>query len=180
MLDGMEQFIALQHGLFEVTPLIFACALLLREAHDKMLPEAQARGLQLSMRLPDNSLRAQGDYQRTLVIMLDLLDNAIRYTAPGGTIHLSADDIGTHVLFSVADSGIGMTPDDMEMVGQPFWRAQHQPLVRRQAGAGLRLALAREVLALQNGELIFSGEIGAGSTFSFTLPAAPPGTNMLS
>jgi len=77
--------------------------------------------------------------------------------------------LGTHVLFSVADTGIGLSEDDLEHVGKPFWRGEHQRLVRQHAGTGLRLFLAQRILALQQGELIFSGESDFGSTFSFTL-----------
>jgi two-component system sensor histidine kinase/response regulator len=82
---------------------------------------------------------------------------------------MSVDNLGTHVLFSVADNGIGLTPEDIEKIGRPFWRGNHQRLVRAHAGTGLHLYLAKQILALQDGELIYSGEPGVGSTFSFTL-----------
>ena len=56
------------------------------------------------------------------------------------------------------------------MIGQPFWRALHQPLVRQHPGTGLRLYLAQQIFELHGSELLFSGEPSMGSTFSFTLP----------
>ena len=64
----------------------------------------------------------------------------------------------------------GLKPEDLEHIGKPFWRGSHHKLVRAHAGTGLRLYLAKQILALQDGELIFTGETGTGSTFSFTLP----------
>ena len=171
LLDNVTQMIALRHDLLEIDTLVFSCPLLAREAVDAAQPEAKEREQTLTLRLPEATLQAEGDYQRVLTLLSDMLDNAIHYTPPGGEIQVSVEDLGSHVLFSVADSGIGLSEDDMLHVGEPFWRAQHQELVRQQPGTGLRLHLSRALLALQGGELIFSGEEGVGSTFSFTLPA---------
>jgi signal transduction histidine kinase len=94
----------------------------------------------------------------------------VRYTSEGGHIRLSVDSLGPYVLFNVADNGIGLRQEDMDNIGQPFWRGDFHPLVRQHVtGTGLSLFLARQILALQGGELIFSGEQAVGSTFSFTL-----------
>ncbi len=172
LLDNVTQMIALSHGLMQMDTLIFSCPLLAREALDTAQPWAKANEQALTMRLPEASLQAEGDYQRVLTILTDMLDNATHYSPPGSSIELSVEDLGSHVLFSVADNGIGLSEDDLLRVSAPFWRAQHQDLVRQQPGTGLRLYLSRAMLSLQGGELIFSGEEGVGSTFSFTLPAA--------
>lgn len=170
LMDGIQQMIALRRGLLEITPLVFSATLLLHEAEREAHADAMAREQQLVVELPPTDLQAIGDYPRIRTILFDLVDNAIRYSPLGGTIRLSVENLGTHLLFSVSDEGIGLTDADMAHVGEPFWRGVHQQLVRNHTGTGLRLYLAREILALQSGELIFSGEPGVGSTFSFTLP----------
>ncbi len=172
LLDNVTQMVALSHGLLPMDTLVFSCPLLAREAFDAAQTQAKANEQTLTMRLPEASLQAEGDYQRVLTILTDMLTNAIHYSPPGSSIELSVEDLGSHVLFSVADNGIGLSEDDMLFISKPFWRAQQQELVRQQPGTGLRLAISRAMLALQGGELIFSGEEGIGSTFSFTLPAA--------
>ncbi len=122
---------------------------------------------------------ARGDFFQSMIILSDLLDNAVRYTPDGGTIRLSIDNLGSHVLFSVADSGIGLRPEVMDQVGTAFWRDESQPLVRESTGTGLSLFLAKQMLALQGGELIFSGQADLGSTFSFTLATPTPDTDAL-
>lgn len=170
MLDGVEMVVALQRGLLDVTPLIFSANVLLHEAERQAQERTQGREQTLAVAYPDGELQAVGDYQRVLVILLDLIDNASRYTPRGGHIRVKAESLGTHVLFSVDDNGIGLRPEDEPHVGEPFWRATDQPLVRQHPGTGLRLYLASQVLALQQGELVFSGDPEMGSTFSFMLP----------
>jgi len=171
LLNGVEMVVALQQGLLEMMPLIFSANMLLREAERQAQERAQSREQTLEVTYPDSELKAVGDYQRILVILLDLIDNASRYTPRGGHIRVKAESLGTHVLFSVDDNGIGLRPEDEEHIGEPFWRATDQPLVRQHPGAGLHLYQASRMLALQAGELVFSGEAEMGSTFSFMLPA---------
>jgi len=170
ILDSVQQMLAIQRGVLEVAPLVFSTTLLLRDVEREVQADVFARELELSVSLAPGDLRAVGDYPRIRRILLDLLENAIHYSMIGTKISLSAENLGTHVLFSVEDNGIGLSEDDLTHIGETFWRALHQPLVRQRPGTGLRLHLARELLALQDGELIFSGEAGVGSTFSFTLP----------
>jgi signal transduction histidine kinase len=171
VLDAMQQVLALQNGQVQIGWSNFISTDLLSEAHDRIHDKAQARQHEVAIHAPETVPMARGDFYQSLIILTDLLDNAVRYTPEGGQIRLSVDNLGTHVLFSVADNGIGLNEDDRLHVGQPFWRGEHQRLVRQHPGTGLRLYLARHILALQQGELIFSGEEGVGSTFSFTLLA---------
>lgn len=169
LLDAVQQLIAMQRGEMQVDWSHFVATDLLEEAYARVLNRASARGHELALAVPESVPMVHGDFYQSLLVLTDLLDNAIRYTPPGGTIRLSVDGLGTHVLFSVADNGIGLRSEDMDTVGRPFWRGEHHPLVRQHPGTGLSLFLARRLLALQGGELIFSGEAGVGSTFSFML-----------
>jgi signal transduction histidine kinase len=169
LLDSLQQLIAIQRGEVQVDWSFFIATDLLEEAHSRVLNRASARGHELVLVVPESVPMVRGDFYQSLVILTDLLDNAIRYTPQGGTIRLSVDSLGTHVLFSVADNGIGLRPEDMDSVGKPFWRGEHHPLVRQYPGAGLSLFLAQRMLALQGGELIFTGEPEVGSTFSMML-----------
>ena len=174
LLDAVQQINALQEGSFRLQRKTFACKDLIARARDLMQASARARQHRITYYPPDQPLYAHGDFDHALATMIDLLDNAIRYTPTGGATRITVDDLGTHILISIADTGIGLSDSDLLQVGKPFWRATHQALVRDNPGSGLRLYLAQRILTLQGGELIFSGELNGGSTFSFTLPAAKP------
>jgi signal transduction histidine kinase len=171
VLDAIQRLINVENKEIRINWSDFIASELLEEAHERVKDRAAAQQHSISIHLPDSVPLARGDFYQTLIILTDLLDNAIRYTPEGGQIRLSVDSLGTHVLFTVADTGIGLRPEDLEQVGKPFWRGDYHPRVRQYTGSGLTLFLAKQVLALQGGELIFSGEPELGSTFSFTLAA---------
>ena len=172
MLDALDRLNTVRRGLIVVHPIVFNPAELLRQCRRNLAARATARDQQLLVdtdtALP--SVLADGDLSQE--ILDTLVDNAIRYTDYGGEIRVTAESLGTDVLFTISDTGIGIDPDDVDLVGTPFFRAHHQPLVLSQPGAGLRLFIARQFIDLQGGELFFSGEPGLGASFSFTLPAA--------
>lgn len=170
VLDATEKLLVLQQGQIQLTVDAFIPTDLLREAEARLGAFASQHQHQLIVQMPETIPLCQGDFYQSLIILTGLLDNAIRYTPQGGNIRLSVDNLGTHVLFNVADTGIGLHAEDIPHVGQAFWRDAQNSLVKAHHGTGLTLYLARHILALQGGELIFFGQVGQGSTFSFTLP----------
>jgi signal transduction histidine kinase len=169
VLDTVQELVTLKNGQLKIDLVNFISTELLSEAYERVRDKARVFNHQITIQAPDVVPLAHGDFYQTLIVLTDILDNALRYTPPGGQIRMSVDNLGTHVLFSVADTGIGLSPDDLEKIGRPFWRGDHNRLVRQHTGTGLRLFLGKQILALQEGEMIFSGEPGVGSTFSFTL-----------
>jgi len=171
VLDAVQEMVRLHKGQVKINWLNFISTDLLTEAWGRIRDQARALNHDITIHAPETVPLARGDFYQTLIVLADMLDNAVRYTPPGGQIRMSVDNLGTHVLFNVVDNGIGLTADDLEKVGRPFWRGDDNRLVRQHSGTGLRLYLAKQILALQDGEMIFSGEPGVGSTFSFTLRA---------
>jgi signal transduction histidine kinase len=105
-------------------------------------------------------------------ILLNLLTNAIKFTPPGGRVMLSAGrGNGRSVVVAVADTGIGMSPDEIARALQPFGQVENE-YNRRQAGTGLGLPLARSLTQLHGGTLSIASSRGAGTTVTVVLPAA--------
>jgi hypothetical protein len=172
VLDTVQQLTALNRGQVRLEAVKFLATDLINEAWNRQRDRANAADHEISVQVPSSVPLAHGDFYQALIILADLLENAILYTPPGGKIRLLVETVGAHVLFSVVDNGIGLSADDLAHIGQPFWRGDHHKLVRQHPGTGLRLHLARALLAKMGGELIYSGQPGQGSTFSFTLPVA--------
>lgn len=172
LIDSLEMMRALREETFEIRYSTFAPGALVRAAAAQYERQAAESDNILTLVVNEGLPDVYADFAASLVILTDMIDNAMRYTPLGGATRISAEPIGTHILFTVADTGIGLTEEDSAHVGQSFWRALHQPLVRQHAGTGLRLFLGRKVLELMGGELFLSGDPGLGSSFSFTLPIA--------
>ncbi len=140
------------------------------EAVDGLKPQINEKGQTLVVNLaPLPSVRV--DKPRLTQIITNLLTNAHKYTPSSGTITLTAEAGETHVRFTIADTGVGISPDDQAKVFTLFFRAEH-PAVREQTGWGLALHLTRRLVELFGGQIGFESELEKGSTFWFTVPLA--------
>ena len=126
--------------------------------------------------IPDLWLTA--DRSRLRQILANLLDNAIKYTPAGGRVELKTQLQAGTVVFSVKDTGIGLTPDEVPRIWDRLYRGDQS---RSERGLGLGLSLVRAVVQAHGGQIGVSSAIGVGSTFTMSLPfsAGPPLTGSL-
>ena len=108
------------------------------------------------------------DASRIVQVISNLLGNAIKFTAPGGTITLRATAGPAGVVVSVADTGIGIEAEALPRIFDRFWQARATP----RQGSGLGLAIARGIVEAHGGRIWAESELGRGSVFSFSLPHA--------
>lgn len=113
----------------------------------------------------------QGDPDRLKELLLNIADNALRYTPAGGSVALRLDLELPWVIVSVADTGIGIDSDDLPHVFDRFWRAD-QARSRDSGGTGLGLAIARWIVDRHGGEIAVTSRPGEGTTVSIRLPAS--------
>ena len=108
------------------------------------------------------------DRERTLQVFGNLLGNAIKFTPAGGQVSVGAEAAPGAVVFSVADTGPGIAPEHLPHLWDRFWQAQRAS----RSGAGLGLAIARGIVEAHGGEVVVDSELGRGTRFRLTLPAA--------
>jgi two-component system phosphate regulon sensor histidine kinase PhoR len=111
------------------------------------------------------------DQERLEQVLVNLLDNAIKYTPAGGTVRLYAEDAGEFIRVSVADSGIGIPFKDLPRIFERFYRVD-EARTRAQGGTGLGLAIVKHIIQLHGGTVSVSSETSKGSLFSCTLKKA--------
>jgi PAS domain S-box-containing protein len=133
--------------------------------------QTEEKGLSLELDIPEGLPPIYGDRDRVTQILTNLIDNARHYTPAGGQITVSAQVRGNFLQVSVADTGIGIAPEDQEKIFDRFYRTDH-PLVQEVAGTGLGLSIAKSFVEMHGGKIWVQSEPGQGSTFSFTLPFA--------
>ncbi len=151
---------------------------LARLAAEDYEPAVESAGLTLTAEVPADPLWVRGDPTRLSQAIGNLLHNAAKFTSPGGhiTLRLTAEDGGGRALLQVRDTGIGMAPEVLKRVFEPFSQADDS-LDRGRGGLGLGLALAKGLLELHGGSAEAASEgLGKGSEIRLWLPltAAPP------
>ena len=143
---------------------------ILMEAVEQVMPLMRARGHQLSCSLPPGAPMVLGDKKRLVQVVTNILNNAAKYTRDGGTIALTARLDGAQVRISVADNGIGMTPEMAARAFELFTQAERTS-DRSSGGLGLGLALVKSLVELHGGTVSCdSPGPGQGSSFTVCLP----------
>lgn len=129
--------------------------------------EIERRGHILNVTIEPNLPLVHSDEERLTQVLLNLISNAYKYTPDKGTINVTAKRTSDRIAFTVADSGVGMTPEQLANLGVKFWRGEN---ALNQPGTGLGFAITRNLIELMNGQLDIQSTPGKGSTFTFTLP----------
>jgi signal transduction histidine kinase len=150
-------------------------------------PQAEAKKLTLTSRLPENPPPVQADTVRLRQILINLMSNAVKFTREGSvTLNVDLWDVAMHkrpptlpedidlhmgqwLVFSVSDTGIGIAPENFKLIFDAF-RQVDGSAVREFQGTGLGLAITRELVEMHGGKLWVVSSINKGSTFTFVLP----------
>ncbi|MBX6363036.1 MAG: PAS domain S-box protein [Gemmatimonadetes bacterium] len=135
-------------------------------------PQALARGLDLVVRDDAPGAIALADKGKVEQILLNLLSNAVKFTATGGTITLAASTSDGLVALAVQDTGLGISPEQLEAIFEPFVQVGRS-LSSPHEGTGLGLAISRDLARAMGGDLRVESVLGVGSTFTLALPTPP-------
>ena len=131
---------------------------------------ASRRGITLGRAIDDRVGMIRGDERKVKQVLLNLLSNALKFTPEGGRIDVRATVNDGMAEISVADTGVGIAPEDQEAIFEEF--RQVGTADKKVEGTGLGLALSRKFIELHGGRIWVHSQPGKGSTFSFTLPAS--------
>jgi PAS domain S-box-containing protein len=145
----------------------------LPEVLSTIRPLAMAKNIQVQQTLPSD-VSVHADRVRFKQILYNLLSNAVKFTPKDGRISIECHEAESQVNLSVADSGIGIRPEDQKLIFEEFRQVEGNSQAAQQ-GTGLGLAITRRLVEQQGGRISVQSELGQGSRFTFTLPA---GTKM--
>ena len=154
----------------------FDLALVLSETSERFAARAWAEHKNLEVH-HSGKLPARGDAPRTGQVLAALLDNALRFTPPGGTITVEGRITDKHVEAAVTDTGPGIAPESLDRIFERFYRADTHSAARSRGpsggGTGLGLAIARDLARAQGGALSAENTQGGGARFTLSLPSGP-------
>ena len=166
----MQQLIDLMHG-HEIVlrRQVLEAKDLVQQAVSSVASKAEAKSVTMTVHLPDGPLPVDVDRDRCLVALQHLLDNAVKFNKPQGTVQVDVSGGPEAVQVQIRDTGIGIPPEEKEKVFQPFYQVDRR-LNRAHEGAGIGLTLAKRYIELHGGTLTLSSEGGAGTTVTVSLP----------
>jgi len=132
--------------------------------------KANNKAIEVSVDVPDD-LPITADRDAIYQILVNLVDNAIRYTRPGGSVTISAESDEAGVSIGVADTGIGIPEDELARIFERFYRVD-KGRSRESGGTGLGLSIVKHLVEAHGGKIIVESTVGEGSTFTFTVPGS--------
>jgi PAS domain S-box-containing protein len=133
---------------------------------------AFSKNIELQTRIAENIDPIRVDELRIRQALINLLSNAIKFTPQGGKVTLAVELEGEEILFSVTDTGIGISPENLDKLFQPFVQIDSR-LNRQYAGTGLGLVLVKRIITKHGGRVVVTSRAGEGSCFAFRLPYVP-------
>jgi len=136
-------------------------------------PRAKEKNLTINTNLPEALPVVQGDPDMISQVLINLIDNAVSYTQPGGVIRISVLDGKDELKVDVQDNGIGIPTESLSRVFERFYRVD-KARSREQGGTGLGLSIVKHIIDAHGGSVQVESKVGHGSTFSFVLPLAEP------
>ena len=168
LIETLVKLSRLETDVLAVTPKSQPLSPLLERAVSQAKAAAGQKGIALQLHLQQQAeMKALYDLRWTAEALGNLLDNAVKYTPPGGCIQVSATQYELFCRIDVRDNGIGVAEEEQAQIFGRFYRGRQ---VREQEGLGIGLYLAREIAQKQGGYLKLSSRPGQGSTFSLYLP----------
>ncbi|MEL7233752.1 MAG: ATP-binding protein, partial [Chloroflexota bacterium] len=174
LVSDLSDLSRVEAGYFFMDPIVVPVAKIVEGVKDNTMTQIQARGHtfieDVAPDLPDMWI----DYYRLLQVLTNLVSNAYKYTPEGGTITLSAKQSDNRIRFSVSDTGIGLSEEQIAKMGTKFWRADDE-YTRSQQGTGLGFSITSSLVELMGSYIKIESEPGSGSTFSFSIAIAANG-----
>jgi signal transduction histidine kinase len=169
LISDLVDLAAIESGKLRIVPGPLDLAGVIQEVRSRIDVVAQHKGIQFSLGLPPALPPLEGDPVRIGQVIQNLCTNAIQYTQAGGRAAVRVEADPEQVTVSVFDTGIGISKEDLPRVFELFFQTREAQAMR-QAGFGLGLTIAREIVQRHGGRIGVESEPGRGSRFFFTLP----------
>jgi signal transduction histidine kinase len=172
LIDEILTFTRLDAGRETVMPETVDLDDALKDAMEIVEPLATAKNLDLRIISPGPGSKVETDVTKVRQILVNLLSNAVKFTEKG-TVSVEANMLGKDFLLRVSDTGIGIQPENIHRIFDPFWQVE-QKATRRATGTGLGLTVTKRLANLLGGDVDVTSTLGEGTTFTVRLPVKVP------
>ncbi len=168
LVDNLLELSRIESGTIYIQTEPVDAADLVREAVRPLQIQAEKKEIELIADLPASIPPVAADFSKAVWVLTNLIGNALRYTGAGGSITIKVEAGRRRLYFSVSDTGCGIPEEYRDQIFQKF--IQVRGPAKKKGGAGLGLAIAREIVTAHGGEIWVESEVGQGSTFTFSFP----------
>ncbi|TDF97170.1 sensor histidine kinase [Paenibacillus piri] len=166
LVDELLDFSKLVNGRITLNLAPLQLGPLLHHIGKQLAPRAARQGIAMEVRAEEPLPLLHADENRLKQVLINLIDNALKFTEPGGTITMDARSTPEHVVLTVEDTGAGIAEQDLEHVFQKFYKgASHT------AGSGLGLSISEQIIKLHGGQLKLISQSGKGTKVEIVIPA---------
>jgi signal transduction histidine kinase len=169
VVNGMLDISKIDAGRFDITPESFAPAPVIAACCELFALKASEADVSLKCAIADNLPEIVADKRALSQILINLLSNAIRFTDRGGGVAIEARVQDENIAFIIEDNGVGISDENLALIGQPYFQADAS-YERRRAGTGLGLSIVQGLVALHGGELCIQSRAGEGTRVTVRLP----------
>lgn len=173
LINDILELAKLEAGKMRLFPEPVNVASLCENAVGLFRQQAEKKNIDLKVLVDSPSTPVRQDPGKLNQILTNLLSNAVKFTPEGGRVVLKAGVEGNELVITVTDTGVGIAPEEQELVFEKFRQAAN-PLTREQGGTGLGLSIIREIAKLLGGDVTLHSELGRGSTFAVRVSAKLP------
>lgn len=165
MVDELLDFSKLDNGRIAIHLTTVDLTELLQHIGRQLTPRATRQGILLEVKIEENLPVIHADENRVKQVMINLIDNSLKFTSSSGRIHITAHTVPGKVVITVEDTGSGIAEADLENVRRKFYKGDQQA-----SGSGLGLSISEQIITLHHGELRISSILGKGTIVQFDLP----------
>lgn len=171
LVNDLQELSRVEAGAYELDRRPLSIDELVRTATRRIERQYQEKNISLKSSILPNLPLVQGDADRLLQVLLNLLSNACQYTPEGGDVQVHTERSGEEVIVSVIDNGMGVPPEHISYLFTRFYRVDKSRSRQAGGGSGIGLTIARHLVEAHGGRIwVESGGDGKGSTFAFALP----------
>jgi cell cycle sensor histidine kinase DivJ len=169
VVNSMLDMSKIEAGRYELIKEPFHIGEAIRVVDDMLALQARAKGVVLTTRVARGVGDVVADRRAIQQILINLANNAIKFTAEGGVVAIDANSDGRSLVLCVSDTGIGIPAEKLALIGRPFMQVQND-YARQYEGTGLGLALVKGLVALHGGTFDITSQEGAGTIITITVP----------
>ena len=170
LINDILELAKLEAGKMRLHPEQLNVAAACEHAAALIRPQAEKKNIDVKVAADPHAPPARQDAGKVHQIVTNLLSNAVKFTPEGGRVTLKAACDGADLVFTVSDTGVGIAPDEQDLIFDKFRQAAN-PMTREHGGTGLGLSIVRELAKLLGGDVTVHSELGRGSTFTVRVAA---------